>query len=67
MAGTRKNRIQSVEYGRISTDHRFSELDGVLWMEQGTILAGSHETLMGTCPAYAGLYNAQKGGDGRGE
>ena len=34
---------------------------------QGTILAGSHETLMGTCPAYAGLYNAQKGGDGRGE
>lgn len=46
---------------------RFSELDGVLWMEQGTILAGSHETLMGTCPAYAGLYNAQKGGDGRGE
>ena len=46
---------------------RFSELDGVLWMEQGTVLAGSHETLMETCPAYAGLYNAQKGGDGRGE
>ena len=46
---------------------RFSELDGVLWMEQGTVLAGSHETLMETCPAYAGLYNAQKGGDGCGE
>ena len=46
---------------------RFSELDGVLWMEQGTVLAGTHETLMDTCPAYASLYNAQKGGDGRGE
>ena len=46
---------------------RFSELDGVLWMEQGTVLAGSHETLMETCPAYASLHNAQKGGDGRGE
>ena len=46
---------------------RFSELDGVLWMEQGTVLAGTHETLMDTCPVYASLYNAQKGGDGRGE
>ena len=46
---------------------RFPELDGVLWMEQGTVLAGSHQELMETCPAYAGLYNAQKGGDGRGE
>ena len=46
---------------------RFPELDGVLWMEQGTILAGSHQELMETCPAYTSLYNAQKGGAGRGE
>ena len=44
---------------------RFSELDGVLWMEQGTVAVGSHQELMETCPAYAGLYNAQKGGDRR--
>ena len=46
---------------------RFPELDGVLWMEQGTVLAGSHQELMETCPAYTSLYNAQKGGAGRGE
>ena len=46
---------------------RFPELDGVVWMEQGTALAGSHRELMETCPAYASLYNAQKGGSGRGE
>ena len=47
--------------------NRFPELDGVLWMEQGTVLAGSHQELMETCPAYTSLYNAQKGGAGRGE
>ena len=46
---------------------RFPELDGVLWMERGTVLAGSHQELMETCPAYTSLYNAQKGGAGRGE
>ena len=46
---------------------RFSELDGVLWMEQGTAAAGSHQLLMETCQAYASLYNAQKGENGRGE
>ena len=46
---------------------RFPELDGVLWMEQGTVLAGSHQELMETCPSYTSLYNAQKGGAGRGE
>lgn len=45
---------------------RFSELDGVLWMEHGTVLAGSHQELMETCPAYASLYTAQKGGDHHG-
>ena len=45
---------------------RSSELDGVLWMEHGTVLAGSHQELMETCPAYASLYTAQKGGDHHG-
>ena len=46
---------------------RFGELDGVLWMERGTVTAGSHERLMASCPAYAALYHAQEGGVDRGE
>lgn len=43
----------------------FPEMDQVLWMEQGTVRCGTHESLLRDCPAYANLYWAQtKGGDG---
>ena len=42
----------------------FPEMDQVLWMEEGTVRAGTHESLLKDCPAYANLYQAQtKGGD----
>lgn len=45
---------------------RFAELDDVLWMEQGTVLAGTHETILASSPAYARLYREQKGDVGHG-
>ncbi len=45
---------------------RFAQLDGVIWMENGTAQAGTHAQIMERCPAYAALYREQRGADGHG-
>ena len=46
----------------------FPSMDQVLWMDGGHVTAGTHASLMNTCPDYAGLYLAQAaGGDKRHE
>ena len=40
----------------------FPELDQVLYMENGSIRAGTHDQLMQTVPAYARLFEDQQGG-----
>ena len=46
----------------------FPSMDQVLWMDGGHVTAGTHTSLMNTCPDYAGLYLAQAaGGDKRHE
>lgn len=43
----------------------FPDMDGVLWMEQGRGVMGTHQELMETVPAYAKLYDEQEGGKHR--
>lgn len=38
----------------------FPRLSQVLWMEEGRLTAGTHETLMDTIPMYAELYREQE-------
>ncbi len=38
----------------------FPEMDGVIWMENGTGILSNHEALMETVPQYAALYKAQE-------
>ena len=45
----------------------FPEFDRVLWMRDGHALFSTHEGLMRTVPAYAGLYRAQTEGGGHRE
>ena len=40
----------------------FPELDGVLWMQNGTVRTATHDELMRTSPDYAELYSLQQGG-----
>ena len=40
----------------------FPQLDQVLWMENGTVTAGTHEELLQKVPAYSALAADQEGG-----
>lgn len=40
----------------------FPELDGVLWMQNGTVRTATHDELMRTSSDYAELYSLQQGG-----
>ena len=40
----------------------FPQMDQVLWMEGGSVTAGTHETLLQTVPGYQVLFADQKGG-----
>ena len=40
----------------------FPQLDRVLWMENGTVLAGTHQELLRKVPAYGALAADQEGG-----
>ena len=39
----------------------FPQLDRVLWMENGTVTAGTHEELLQKVPAYRALAADQEG------
>lgn len=41
----------------------FPQMDQVLWMENGSVTAGTHEELMSKEPEYAAIYRAQEGGE----
>jgi len=43
----------------------FPQLDRVLWMENGTVTAGTHEELLQKVPAYRALAADQEGGKNR--
>lgn len=40
----------------------FPQMDQVLWMEKGRVMAGTHEELLRKQPDYAAIYQAQEGG-----
>lgn len=40
----------------------FPQMDQVLWMEKGRVIAGTHEELLHKQPDYAAIYQAQEGG-----
>ena len=40
----------------------FSEMDQVLWMENGKTVSGTHEELLEKVPEYKLLFEEQKGG-----
>lgn len=37
----------------------FPEMDGVIWMENGKAVTGTHEELLKTVPEYENLYTSQ--------
>ena len=37
----------------------FPEMDGVIWMENGKAVTGTHEELLKTAPEYKSLYTSQ--------
>lgn len=41
----------------------FPQMDQVLWMEKGRVMAGTHEELLHKQPDYAAIYQAQEGGE----
>lgn len=41
----------------------FPQMDQVLWMEKGRVMAGTHEELLYKQPDYAAIYQAQEGGE----
>lgn len=41
----------------------FPQMDQVLWMEKGRVIAGTHEELLHKQPDYAAIYQAQEGGE----
>lgn len=42
----------------------FPQMDQVLWMEDGKVVAGTHEQILTECPEYARLYEAQAKNEG---
>ena len=51
--------------GNGCTVYLFPQLDRVLWMENGTVTAGTHEELLQKVPAYRALAADQEGGKNR--
>ena len=41
----------------------FPQMDQVLWMEKGRVIAGTHEELLHKQPDYAAIYQVQEGGE----